>query len=139
MFGDPIVRSVETLNKIKCRKEKETIPELPASLKPYPPARVISNKIVHRPQSFAHQSVKVGMSPKFSHLPECELKKRDAQRNAADTLRGHIIPPELHPDANIMRGKIDPWSLPVAGSPGNLASGYGNNRKMFNNVRLNGD
>lgn len=136
MFGDPVFRSLIALAKIRVQRDKQEVLALPPSIASYLPQK--TQKITHRPPSFSHESVQCDMSPKFRHLPDCDLKSRDAVRNGEDMKRGFVLIPALHEECRV-KGKVDPWSLLPAGAPGNLASGYGNNRKMFNNVRLNGD
>ena len=74
--------SIRRLHKIAATCDK-----IPKSLEPVPPppAKV---KIVHRQSSFVHASVGCGMSRRFTHLPECELKRLDGERNARDMERG---------------------------------------------------
>ncbi|CAD7951019.1 unnamed protein product [Amoebophrya sp. A25] len=138
MDPDPIGRSLTKLNHVA----KRGVSAPPKTLIPIGaynnlPPKPKTQKIMHRQVSFSHPSVHVSPSPKYSQWPDGLIRKLDLKRNEQDNIRGYCLE-EIRED-NVIPGRADPWSLPKAGSPGNLYSGYGNNRKMFNNVRARGD
>ena len=88
---DPIRRSLKKLAFVGAKGESV---QLPATLKGSKDVgaraeKQALSKIQHRQVSFAHESVHVSPSPKYSRWPDGLIKRLDLQRLEQDRKRGY--------------------------------------------------